>query len=287
MKSRQSIAGTLTAGVLLLALSIVLLTEHFTMLQDVRSAVLPLAGDVALLEHRAEVLAQQQELMEAKQSLESGSPEEQLRAYVLPQDMDLQRLMGLLDATQSLLHNARMGKSFSAIELGEQSQVRLHDVPLTRQPFTFAATVTEEGAAKLLSLFELTGLLTVGDALTREEIDHLFALTEAQNYAGITDIEQFLSTDLLSYVRDPRPAEDRLFKAFSSEEFLQSFRALLRTSRVGTAKELLGGTWGAALVRNRVWPGPIVVLDSITQDDASAGWVTLTLELSAYGRGAM
>ncbi len=287
MSSRQSLIGTLTAGVLLLVLSVVLLTEHFTMLQDIRGAVLPIASDVASLERRADVLGQQMELMEAKESLESGSPEEQLGAYVLPEEMDLERLLGFFDVAQSMLQSNRLAKSFTAIELGDPTPVTFSDVTLMRQPLSFTIVVTEEGAHKLLALLDLTGLLTVGDALTQQEIDRLFALTEAENFAGITDMEQFLSTDLLSYVRDPRPAEDRLFKAFSSETFLESFRAVLGTSSVQGAKDLLGGAWGSALIRNRVWPGPMVMTDSVTQEQQGDGWVTLTLQLSAYGRNKL
>lgn len=290
MKSRQSLIGSLCASVLLLAVSVLLLTEHLWIVQDMRGSALPLAADVSSLERRADVLHAQKEVLVVQASKQSGSLEEQLRAYVLPEERDVRRLLGFFDVTRSLLENSGMARSFSAIELGDPVSVHLSDrdsspgLAVTRQSLTFQATVSVEGASRFLSLVDLTGLLTVGDTLTQEEIHRLFALTEAENFGGITAVEQFLRTDLVSYARDPRAADDRLLKAFSSEQFLAAFRSILHTSRLEDARHVLGGSFGAALLRTAVWPGPFLVLDSVTWEQERGDWVKMSIVLQVYGR---
>jgi hypothetical protein len=156
--------------------------------------------------------------------------------------------------------------------------------PLSRQTVSFAVVVSPEGADRLLRLLDLTGLLTIGDALTAEETESLFLLTESENYAGIVAVEKFLSTDLAAYAADPRPADDQLFKAFSSELFLSEFRTLLANTRLQHARELLGGEWGKAFGAQRVWPVQFLERESVGIERLPDGWVRLTLRMAAVSR---
>jgi hypothetical protein len=155
---------------------------------------------------------------------------------------------------------------------------------LERQTVTFDAVVTEEGLQKLVSLLDVSGLLTVGDALTEEETDRLFLLTESENYAGIVDVEKFLAGDLLTYARAPSQMEQQLLQSFSSEAFLEQFRSLIAVSRLKAAADVLGGEWGKAYAEQRVWPVQYLQPQRVAVEELGDGKKKVSMTLSLYSR---
>jgi hypothetical protein len=281
MKSLSALIGAVAAGAAMLATSAMLLTAHLSALGTARDAVLPLAAEIPPLEHRLDILKKQLELTDVQASLQSGSASEKLAAYVLPQKPNADRLVAFFDVTGVLLQRQNMLKSFSSVTVGKP----VTDAEgFTRRPVTVEAVLTHKGTETMLKTLDLSGLLTVGDTLTEEEWMSLFTLTEAENYAGIVAVEQFLSADLAAYARDPRPAEDRLLKTFSSERFLQQFRAILGKTRLQTARDVLGGDAGEAYALQKVWPVQFLVVDGVSTEDRGDGWEKVSLRLSAYSR---
>ncbi len=290
MKKFLSILGGFGGGAALLMVSSTLVTAHLALLTDVREDVLPLAADIPPLERRLAVLTEQLELTALQASLQSGSPEEKLQAYVLPEKQDLRRLLAFFDVTRLLLERGKMLRGMSGIEVGQptvldpQPSADASRGIVEKRTISFQATLSDAGFERLFSTLELTGLLTVGDALTDAEIDRLFILTEAENYAGIVAVEKFLSTDLASYAREPRPAEDQLLKSFSSERFLQEFRGLLAGTRLASAREILGGDWGEAYAAQKVWPVQFLGVDRVSVELLPDGWNRVSFTLSAHTR---
>ncbi len=289
MRKSFVLLGGFGGGAALLVVSGFLVSAHLRFLTQVREGTLPLASEVPPLEQRLALLHQQLELTDLQASLQSGSPEEKLHAYVLPEKTDLARLLGFFDVTRALLERGKMARAFSAIEIGDAVPVEGSGeadgkATLLRQAVTFHATLSPEGTQRLLDTLALTGLLTVGDTLTQEETDRLFLLTESENYAGIVAVEKFLGTDLASYAREPRPAEDQLLKAFSSERFLQEFRSLLSQTRLKSAREILGGDSGAAYDKAKVWPVQLLTQDRVSVETLPDGWNTVSVTLGALSR---
>src|SRR3989338_317738 len=197
-----------TGAVLALAgTSMLLLLVHVLAVREMRSTGLPAASALPALQHRVAVLTEQAEVSELQAALGGGTQEEAVRRFVLPATTDTDRLLATLDTLFEVL---RARKDLSAVSA------------VTLLPLRFEANVTEEGAATLLRFFDTAGMLTVSDALTPEETALLLRLTEQENPAAVTALERFLATDLLRYAHSPRPFQDQLLAAFSSDEFRQT-----------------------------------------------------------------
>lgn len=274
--------GAIAGSTLLLALSVALLHRHVDALKDVREYALPLAAEVAPLERRAALLTQQSELSELETTVQNDSAGEKLRVYVLPQGRDLTRLLGFLESTRTFLERRELLRSMSAIEVAAAPD--LHDSPLQTQTLRFSAVLKPEGRAQLLSILELSGLLTVGDVLTPEHIATLFGLTERQNYAGIIPVQRFLSADLLSYAQDPRLTDERLAQALPSEEFLTSFKGLLRSAALPQVRDFLTGDLGRSLVAQKLWPVQFMTIERESLKERTDGMVEMELTVKAYSR---
>lgn len=271
-----------------LTLAIVLLNGHFTALKDVREYALPLAAQIPPLEHRAALLNQQMELSALESSLRTGSADEKLHMYVLPQGGDLTRLLAFLESTRTFLERKKLLRSMSPITVDEPVKADVAgstaSQPLESRTLHLSAVVRPEGRDELLSILDLSGMLTVGDVLSPENIKTLFTLTETQNYAGIVPVEQFLSSDLQTYVNDPTIPEARLKQAMSSEEFLRAFHDLLDRSHLPKARELLTGDLGRMLTAQKLWPVQFVTIEKESLEQMPDGWVKMEVEVKAYSR---
>ena len=281
--------GTITGGSLFLFLSVVLLQGHFQALKDVREYSLPLAAEIPPLERRVSLLSRQMELSTLEASLRTGSAEEKLHFYVLPQNDDLKRLLAFLESSRTFLEHRRLLKAMSPIDVGDPEEAMPADpttgsLPLRTRTLRFSATLRPEGRTQLFDILELSGMLTVGDVLSPEDIKALFNLTETQNYAGIVPVEQFLSSDLLKYVNDPTIPEARLQQAMSSEEFLSAFRSLLSQSRLPKVRDFLKGDLGRMLVAQKLWPIQFISVEKESLEETGDGWEKIQLTVKAYAR---
>ncbi len=285
------VIGAFAGGSLLLSLSVFLLHGHFQALKDMREYALPLAAELPPLERRDELLTQQIELSTLEASLRTDSMEEKLHVYVLPADgKDFKRLLAFLESARTFLEKRKLLQSMSAIDVGEPGPVTFStevngNSPLQSRTLHFSAVLRPEGRAQLLSILELSGMLTVGDVLSPENIKTLFSLTEAENVASIVPVEHFLSADLLGYINSPRLYDERLSQALSSEEFLSSFQGLLKSSQLPRVREFLTGDLGRALIAQKLWPVQFITVEKESLEELPDGWQRVDVTLNAYSRG--
>lgn len=292
MKHRGLLAGisALAAGGLLLSFSVILLRWHFQVLKDVREYALPLAAEIPPLERQAALLNRQMELGALEADLDGNSAEEKLRVYVLPKEEDLTRLLAYFESARTFLENRKLLQSMSAIEIGDlrdsdtAKEKDLSHGPLRERTLHMSIVLRPEGRQQLLSILELSGLLTVGDVLSREDIRTLFELTESQNYAGIVPVKQFLSSDLLAYVVDPTAPEARLKQAMSSEEFLSAFQSLLKRSGLSRIQEILTSDLGRMLAVQKLWPIQFLMVGKESVEELADGWEEVDLTMNVYSR---
>src|SRR6185436_426420 len=99
MKHSPLTIGMCAMGLVLLVGLVAIAAAHVHELGQVQQVSLPLAAELPPLEKRAKLLAEQIDLTEAEAAIRSGSPEEKLRAYVLPERADLARLPAFFDVT--------------------------------------------------------------------------------------------------------------------------------------------------------------------------------------------
>lgn len=274
----------LSVGLGLLVVSGVLLYGHAQAIAETRSVSVPLLAELPTLERTAAVLKEQSELSELESATRVGSQMERVRTYVLPEKSDLDRIIAVFEILRETL-----GKRGT---LSKMSDITFED-PITREdgsivrPLTVTFALHEDALHDMAALLRLSGLMTVGDALTQDEIAVLLDRTEAENPSGIVALEHFLSTDLLSYSQNTRLAEERLLRSFTSTTFVQSLQNVTRTSLLRDATEVLGGDIGAELTRYELWPLQMLSTDSVTLAPGSVeGWYTASFRVLVHQRAS-
>jgi len=283
---RLTPAITLPLSVAMLVVSLFLVFMHTVTVRQMKEIGLPAALQLPAVEKRMEVLREQNDVAELQAHLRGGTEEEMLHVYVLPDSEELDRLLMTLDVLFSDLENKKMLTAFSPVEIGEATPVSFEGIadPLRAVPVTFEVSVTEKGLSTMLLFFDLSGLMTISDVLTPEEIQHLLNLTEEENPAAITALEHFLSHDLLRYAEEPKPIDSQLLRSFPSGEFEQSFRSILGTSRLQDAVQLLSGLRGTLRTHN-LWPLRLLSLKDSAIHVDGPDKIRLKVKLEAYARG--
>ncbi len=272
-------------GLFFLGISGSLITDHVRTIASVREVSVPLVADLPIMERRKALLAEQVDLTELQNSLRIGSHEERMRVYVIPDEFDIDRLVALFEVlTLTVKKLDYIASTVSPIEFGEEVVVGDGVYAL---PISLRLSVRDDGLANIFNLFKLAGLVTIADALTEEEMTHLFERIEEENPAGIVALEQFISTDLLEYALDPRPSDDRLKRSFLGSNFLRTFEDVFSESLVADAKELLGGPLGHVLKQQKLWPMPFLTFEKILTESGKAdGWQMLSIKFHAYRRSS-
>jgi len=272
----------IASGCAFLFVSALLIVGHVRLVQEVRDVSLPTLSQIPVMERRLDVLKQQVETAQLHAALTTGSQEERVYVYVLPEQPDLDRLIAIFDLLRDNLKRSGWLSSMSAIEVRDDvSPEELSDV----HHLNVTMTLHEEGLRRVLILLRLAGLLTVGDALTPEEYDLLVQRTEAENPAGIVAVEDFLSTDILEYVRNSRPYEDQLLRSFASPTFERVVQSITATSLLRDARILFEGSLGETFASRSLWPLPFVTVEHVSQQSGgTAGWYTVSLELGLHTR---
>lgn len=270
-------AVAFTGGTALLILSGVLLYAHATTLEQVSGVSVPLAAELPQLERTDAILKEQVELAELESASTVGSIQERVRMYILPEQTNLDRVVATFEVMRNVLEKRGA--------LGRMSELTFGDRQNESQPLSVSFTVDKSGMQDIIALVRLSGIMTIADALKPEELDLLIEHTEAENPAGIVAVEQFLSTDLLSYAQNPRVAEDRLLRSFSSTQFVQTLQSITHTSLLQDAIRILSGDMSREFDRYQLWPVQFMSLDNISIVPGSvSGWFTLTLELQLHTR---
>lgn len=264
----------------LLAASGMLLWMHAASVRDMREVGLPAALALPQIEKRMEILTEQNEIAELQAALRGGSEEERLRVYVLPEQEDIDRLLATFDVLFSYLEQKRMLSGVpGGVRVGEKVSASGN---LSALPLSFEALVTREGLSHLLLFAELSGLLTVSDALSPADIDELLAFTEQENPASVAALEHFLATDLLRYSEEPKPFEEQLRTSFSSAAETR-LHALLERPRLRRAKAVFGDL-APVLRRQNLWPLRLLTVEKALVEEGENGLVRVSLTLHAYVR---
>lgn len=269
----------LVAGAML-SCSVLLLGAHAMKVRHMQEIGLPAAVRLPAVLERVAMLKEQSEITELQAQLRGGSPEEAVQVFVLPRDGDLDRLLATFDVFFNYAQKQRLMRNASAIAVGETRE----EEGTTVMPLTFEADMTEQGLAELVLLMDLAGTVSVADAFDSAEISLLLALTEEENPAAITSLEQFLSTDLLRYAREPKPFEEQLFKSFASESFVLRWKEITNASRLTEFARMLGGETGLILDRQNLWPLRLLKIVRLDRRDLGNGMTHVFVEVEAYGR---
>ena len=272
--NRLSPAQSLMISAGLLTSSALLLWLHAQAVADMREVGLPAALALPQVEQRIAVLKEQNDIAQLQASLRGGSQEEMINVYVLPKEADTDRLLAMFDVLFNWLEQKHQLTSFSAVTVGSPEDGKM--------PVSFDAVLTQEGLSNLMLFADLSGLLTVSDALSQEDIQHLLALTEQENPSSVAALEHFLSTGLLDYALEPRPYEEQLRKSFSTQAE-PLLRSVLDGSRVRHARELLKDL-GATLRKQNLWPLRLLTVEKATIEAQDGGMVKLEIRLDAYTR---
>lgn len=268
-------------GCLLLIFSTFLLVEHAVSVQQFTTLTFPIAAEIPPLERRLRVLEDQVRTAELQAAVLLETEEEMVRVFVFPSDAGITGLVKFFDFLRDDLLEKKLLLEMSSITVGEASKVP--DMPhLRRVPLSLTFRLQQRGVEQVLWLIDHAGAVTIADILSPEEIDLLLAKAEEENPSSIVALELFLSTDILQYVREPKPLEEQIRRSFVSDGFHSTFESV-RDGSLATARSFLGGRFGTVLEREHLWPlraMRIVRSDVRMEEDIR----NLSLEIEAYAR---
>jgi hypothetical protein len=269
---------TILVAAMLLAFSARLLSLQAQAIRDIAVSGVPVLQRLPRADERRRILAQQLEIAEVEQAMRGGTHDDLVRAYVLPSDAALDRLLSALDVVLTSLDAADR----APITVAADAAAPVHG--LSAQTVRLEASLTPAHVDDLLSFLSLTGDVSVGDALTPAQRGSLLRATEQESPASLTAVEAFLATDLLRYARDPKAAEEQLRRSFADPAFPRLLDMLVRDSVLDDAQRLLSGPLGTALHDANLWPTRFLTVQEASMDKRADGKVLLTLELKAWGR---
>lgn len=265
---------------MLILLSVLLLMGHILEARRARDIGLPLAAVIPDLEKRLHVLEEQVELARVHAAIDRGAPEEFVHVYVLPKDASMDRVVASLEALRDVLFKDGQLTKMTAIDIGE----KVTEGGATTWPVRFTVSVNEEGLRTMSLYLRIAGFFTVADVLTEQDIEQLFLYAESENPVGIIALEQFLSTDLLTYTGEYQSLMDMVRKSFVSPAFDRLFTGLQENSLLREVRLLLGGPLGERLRRDNLWPLRFMTLDTVTTTLKEKGEREVQFEVSVYSR---
>jgi len=260
-----------------------LLTQHAVSVLEVREISAPLVADIPQFERRLALLTDQIELAELHEATRTGSQKEHINVFVLPEEIDFDRLLSVFNVVESELKSQGLLAEISEISLSDPLPSEEESLEERTLSIHFAAH--EDGVHAFLSLVKFAGLITVGDLLSVDEQRLLLQKTEEENPAGVIAMEQFLSANLLSYARDPKTYEAQLLRSFSSPSFVKTLQDTLQSSSMRDARRVLGGGIGKRLRQNNLWPLPLMTLDEVSiRAGGAPRWSVLSVKVKVYSR---
>lgn len=275
--------ATLFSLVCLLVVAM-LVMSHARTIGGLRADVIPLSADIPALEQRLEVLFEQLKLTEMQQALRTSTPEESMRVYILPRELDLDRLVSSVETLENALRATQNLRAMSLIEFLEAATLPSPVEGLQVHPFHVRLSVTKEGLVTLLRFIDLAGSLTISDTLSDKARERLLQASEAESPSSIVALEQFLRTDLLVYAKDAKSYAERLKQSFSSEQFLAVLDGTLQSSLLPEFVELLQSDLGASIALRNLWPLPFLSISSISVTQAESEWRDVELEVWTFTR---
>lgn len=287
MKTLRSLLG-IVLGTTSFVLAVQLLYMHVEAFHELRATALPIAGTLAPLERRMHLLQAQLELSALQANLRTSAAEEKLHVFVLPAGASSERLLRFFEVLSTYGEASGVIRHMAPLVLAEPTVLPSDDpaapFALTRRSLPLSLEVQEEFRPTLQLIFDLTGVLTVGDLLTPAERDQLFLLTEVEKPSAIVALEKFFGTDALVYLRSPVEAEQQLLQGFGSDQASLVLRSILDQPRLKAAQELMQGDFGDRLIAEKLWPLQFMQPDWSVRTRLGDGWVRLETQLSVYGR---
>ena len=272
--------GLILGGIFCLCAAVSIGLQHINTIREVKDVSVPLVAQLPHLERRLHVLKEQVELSELQAAVRIGSEHERLQAYVLPKQLQTDRLIALLDVLGIFYTERNQLASLTELSVGE-GRSATEDIAI--QTVRFGAVVHEDALQDILDLVRLSGVLTVSDALGPDNQQLLLTSTEQENPAGVVPLEQFLSTDLLDYARDPRAKERQLTRSFTTTNFEATLESATAVSHLVNARRVLGGHLGTVLKQQQLWPLPLMRLHRIhVQPGTAPGWYRVGLVLDVH-----
>jgi hypothetical protein len=258
----------------------ILMHAHIQTIIQVRDISVPIVGQLPRMERRLAALTQQVELTELHAVTRIGSQQEKVEVYALPEETNISRIVATFEVIRDVLTRDGLMSSMSPLDISAASKREDGSVSRTIS-VEFAAH--EDGLKTIMLLVRLSGLLTVGDVLTEEEVAILVDRIEQENPSGIIALEQFLTADLLRYAENSKTYEEQLKRSFSSTTFLNLFENVLRTSLLREVKILLRSDLGEILSGYKLWPLQLMAVEevSIRPGDAPK-WQKLGLTLLVF-----
>jgi len=275
-------SAALLTGLYLFGVSTTLVTDHVRAVAHVRDASVPLIAETVQLERRSAVLQEQVELAQLQSALRVGSHEERVHVYVLPKEFEMDRLVALFEVLSMAMQKYANVTHVSPLVFGEEALLYEGVYAL---PMQFSLSIHEDGVYNLLGILKLAGMVTVADVLTPSELQILFERIEAESPAGIVALEQFLSLDLMTYIKEPRTYEEQLTRSFLGSSIHALLENMLETTLLKEAKQVLGGPLGEVLQQQKLWPTPFLAIQKVTIEDGTVeNWHRLSFELQTYRR---
>lgn len=267
-------------GVTFLLIATVLVSKHITTISTVRDVSVPIVAKLPQLERRLDVLKQQVEISQLHSATKTGSQQEKVEVYALPEQTDVSRLIAFFEVLRDVLERRGHLSHMSDVTISDAQE---SDVGGLAQTLSVEFVVHEDGVKTIMLLTRLAGLLTVGDVLTDDQRTLLLHRIEQENPAGIIALEQFLSVDLMWYIEEPKTFEQQLKKSFSSDILRTTFDHVVRTSLLYDAKIVLGSDLGEVLRSYKLWPLQMMVLQEASLKAGSApGWHRLGLTVLVF-----
>lgn len=263
--------------------------RHVATLQHFQGTVLPAALALPDIERRIGVLKQQVEAADLQRALAGGALEERLRAFTVPGELSHERIVGVVDAASAVLEEAGVLQERSAVAIGAPRDA----VPVQEGaaqtvrlvPVTVRYRMAIDGVPQALLLFDAVGAPTVGDILDVRDALLLLTLSEKENPAAVTGLEQFFDTDLLAYALEPRATVDNLLKSFTSEAFTSALEAALQQERMRQVRGVLSGPFGAKLQEGGLWPPPALFFEKLRRVREQDGSVSAEFTFLTPVRG--
>lgn len=273
---------------MLMALSLFLgsatmLRSHATALLTVREDALPLGAKVSELEKKLATIKEQISLSTQTQEKTRESLQEQVRAYVLPEEPNAPRALGVLETLLSTLKNDKHLFSASAITVGSTKEASI-DPELKAIPIALTLELDAEGLRLFLTMLRAAGRVTISDQLTSGQSAALLRACTEGNPANIVSLEQFLSLDLLSYSQAPDAALGKFLGSVSASSCSDVTHATIRDSSLPEVSALYGSTFGAELRKANLWPVPAITTNSVEFMEKGEGKVAVTVKMEVLGR---
>lgn len=233
-----------------------LVYNHVQVITSTQSSTVPSLASVQQLEQVREVLQQQTELAELQIALESDYIEEQVEAFVLPTELDTDRIVALFDAMQQYF-------AYHGLAAGNETELFIERSAIDPS-ISLVLPMHADAIAIWSQLVELSGIVTVHDALNPEHRTALLRYTEKNTPAALPDIEAFFNLSLLEYGSDADLHIRRLMRSFNDSVFTELLELAITSPHMQGASKLFSGSLGELFAQNSLWPMPFMQLNQLS-----------------------